>query len=105
MLEKPLLRLGKANGRVAKIIDRVPLPKESVAKNSKRSHGLREVHAHECRNTGSLDLQDVVISADGEVVAGEGESKVRKAITLVTLDSVLTVESLFRTNLLVPMQC
>jgi hypothetical protein len=44
------------------------------------------------------------VRADGEVVAGEREGKIREAVTLVTLNRVLSVEGLLGTNLLVPIQ-
>jgi hypothetical protein len=99
---QPLLGLGQTDGRVADIVDRVPLPQESVTKNGKGSYGLREVHAKEGRDTRSLDFENVVEGADGEVVAGERKGEVGQTVTLVTLNSVLAVEALLGANLLVP---
>ena len=51
-----LLRLGKANGVVTKIVDGVPSPQERVTEDSEGTHGLREVHTHEGRDAGALNL-------------------------------------------------
>jgi hypothetical protein len=96
-----LLRPGKTNGVVTNIVDRVPLPEESISENGEGSYGLGEVHTHEGRDARSLDLKNVVKSTDGEVVSSEGEGEVGQTVTLVTLNSVLSVETLLGTNLLV----
>lgn len=88
---------------VAQVVDTVPLAQESVTQNGQRTHRLGEIHAHEAANAGALDLQNVVVSGDGEVVAAESESHVRQRVTLLTLDSVLSSERLLGTDLLVPM--
>ena len=100
-----LLGLGKANGRVAHVVDGVPLPEESVSKDSKRASRLWEVHTHESRDAGSLNLENVVIGTDGEVVASKRECEVGQTVTLVALNRVLAVESLLGANLLVPVYC
>ena len=51
-----LLSLGETDGVVANIVDGVPFPEESITKNGQRSYGLREVHTHQGRNAGSLNL-------------------------------------------------
>lgn len=104
-LSTPLLGLGKTNGAVAEVVDRVPPPEEGIAENSEGTHRLGEVHAHEGRDAGALNLKDVVVSRDGEVVAGEREGEVGQTVTLVALNSVLSVEGLLGTNLLVPDRC
>jgi hypothetical protein len=100
-LIESLLRLSKTNGVVANIVDRVPLSEESISENGEGSHGLGEVHTHEGRDARSLDLKNVVKSTNGEVVSSEGEGEVGQTVTLVALNSVLSVESLLGTNLLV----
>ena len=96
-----LFRLGQADGTVANVVHGVPLAQESVTQDGKRAHGLREVHAHEGADAGALDLKGVVVGADGEVVAAQGEGQVRQRVTLVTLDRVLSSEALGGTDLLV----
>ncbi|KAH8635642.1 Vacuolar protease A [Alternaria alternata] len=96
-----LLGLGKSDSRVTEVVYRVPLPEESITEDSKRSYWLGEVHTHEGRDARSLDLEDVVESADGEVVAGKSEGEVGQTVTLVTLNRVLAVEALLGTDLLV----
>src|SRR5687768_4959853 len=97
-----LLALGEPNFSLAEIIHTVPLSQESITEDGKRANWLGEVHAHETADARSLDFKDVVVGADGEVKAGEGEAEVGKRITLVALDGVLSIERLLGTNLLVP---
>lgn len=97
-----LLRLCESDTGAANVIDRVPLPQERVTQDSKGTHGLGEVHAHEGRDTRSLDLEDVVEGRNGEVVSGEREGKIGQSVALVALNSVLTVERLLGTDFLVP---
>lgn len=85
-----------------KIVDRVVSPQERIAKYSKGTDGFGEVHAHKGRNARALNLKDVVVRTDGKVVAGKGEGKIGQAVALVALDSVLAVEALLRSHLLVP---
>jgi hypothetical protein len=96
-----LLCLGKANGAVADVVDRVPPPEEGVTENGERTNGLREVHSHECRDARALNLEDVVVSTDGEVVASERKGKVGQTIHLVALNRVLSVERLLCADFLV----
>jgi hypothetical protein len=96
-----LLGLGKTNSRVADIVDRVPPPEEGVSEDGKGAYGLREVHAEEGRDTRSLNLKNVVVSTDGEVVAGQSEGEVGQTVTLVALNGVLAVVGLLSTDLLV----
>lgn len=86
-----LLGLGETDGTIAQVVDAVPLAKESISKDSKRTDRLREVHAHKGTDAGSLDFQNVVESSDGEVVSAQGDGEVGKRVTLSTVDSVLTV--------------
>jgi hypothetical protein len=100
-----LLGLGQTNGGVAEVVYGVPLPQESIAEDSERAYGLGEVHTHEGGNARALDLEDVVESADSEVVAGEREGEVGQTVALVALNRVLAVEALLGTDLLVPVCC
>lgn len=86
-----LLGLGETDGTVAQVVDAVPLAEESITKDSKRTDRLREVHAHESAYARSLDFQNVVESADGEVVSAQGDGEVGERVTLGTVDSILTV--------------
>jgi hypothetical protein len=99
---QPLLGLGQTDSRVADVVNRVPLPQESVTKNGKGSYGLGEIHAEEGRDARTLDFEDVVERANGEVVAGEREGKVGQTVALVALNRVLAVEALLGADLLVP---
>lgn len=100
-----LLGLGKTNSRVADIVDRVPPPEEGVSENGKGTYRLREVHTEEGGDTRSLDLEDVVVSTDGEVMAGQSEGEVGQTVTLVALNGVLAVVGLLSTDLLVQELC
>jgi hypothetical protein len=71
-----LFRLSQTDGVVTDIIDTVPATQEGVTQNSKGTHRLGEVHAHEAADAGALDLQDVVIGANSELVATQGEGEV-----------------------------
>lgn len=86
-----LLGLGKTDGTVTQVVDAVPLAEESITKDSKRADWLREVHAHERADARSLDFQNVVESADGEVVSAQSDSEIGERVTLGAVDSVLTV--------------
>lgn len=83
------------------VVHAVPLAQECIAQDGQGTNGLGEVHSHEAADAGALNLEDVVIGADGEVVAGQGEGEVGQAITLIALHAVLTSEALLGTNLLV----
>jgi hypothetical protein len=96
-----LLGLGETNGVVADIVDRVVFPEESVTEDNKGTSRLRDVEAHEGADAAALDLKDVVVGADGEVVAGKGEGEVREGVTLLALNAVLAVVTLLGTNLFV----
>jgi len=96
-----LLGLGETDSRVADIVNRIPPPEEGVSKDGKGTYGLREVHAEEGRDTRSLDLENVVVSTDGEVVASQSEGEVGQTVTLVALNGVLAVVGLLSTDLLV----
>lgn len=63
---------------------------------------LGEIQAHERRDTGSLDLKDVVIRGDCEVITRQGEAHVGEGITFRALDGVLPVVRSLGTELLVP---
>lgn len=97
-----LFRFSQTDGVVTDVVDTVPAAQEGITQNSKGTHRLWEVHAHEAADAGALDLQDVVVGANGELVTTQGEGEVRQRVTLVTLDTVLTSEALGGTNLLVP---
>jgi hypothetical protein len=100
-----LLGLGQTDGGITQVVYRIPLPQESIAKNSKGTYGLREVHTHEGRDARALDLKNVVVGSNGEVVSGERKGEVGQTVTLVALNRVLAVEALLCTNLLVSVQC
>lgn len=95
----PLLSLSQTNSAIAQVIDAVPLPQERITQDGQRTHRLREVHSHEGADAGSLDLQSVVIRANGEVVAAQGESDVGQRGTLLTVNRVLAGEALLGTDL------
>lgn len=99
-----LFRLSQTDGVVTDIVDTVPTAQEGITQDSKGTHGLGEVHAHEATNARALDLQDVVMGANSELVATQGEGEVGQRVTLVTLDTVLASEALSGTDLLVPVE-
>lgn len=98
------LRLSQTDGVVTDIIDTVPAAQEGITQDSKGTHRLGEVHAHEATNAGALDLKDVVVGANGELVTTQGEGEIGQRVTLVTLDTVLASEALGGTDLLVPVE-
>jgi hypothetical protein len=100
-LEK-LFGLGQTNGVVANVVDTVPAAQEGVTQDSQGTHGLREVHTHEATDAGALDFKDVVVGANLEGVAGQGESEVGQRVPLSTVNGVLAVPALGGTNLLIP---
>ena len=61
-------------------------------------------HSEERRDAGTLNFQDVVVWTNAETVAGQVERHVRKLVSLITIDGVLSVEALFSANLFVPFQ-
>lgn len=99
-----LFRLSQTDGVVTDIIDTVPAAQEGITQDSKGTHRLGEVHAHEAADAGALDLQDVVVGANSELVTTQGEGEVGQRVTLVALDTVLTSEALSGTDLLVPVE-
>lgn len=99
-----LFGLGQTDGVVTDIIDTVPAAQEGIAQNSKGTHRLGEVHAHEAADAGALDLQDVVVGANSELVAAQSEGEVGQRVPLVALDTVLTSKALGGTDLLVPVE-
>lgn len=58
-------------------------------------------HSHEAGNARTLNLQDVVVWGNSEIITAKSERHIWQAITLVTLNSVLSVVSLLGTNFLV----
>ena len=99
-----LFGLGQTDGVVTDIIDTVPAAQEGISQNSKGTHRLREVHAHEAADAGALDLQDVVVGANSELVTAQGEGEVGQRVPLVAIDTVLASEALGGTDLLVPVE-
>lgn len=81
-----LLGLCKTDSRVAQVVDRVPLPEESVAENNKRSGRFGDIHTHESRDARSLDIENVVIGVNSEVVSSKLESKVGQTVALAAVD-------------------
>lgn len=96
-----LFGLGKTDLAVTKVIHAVPLAQERVSQNGQGSNGLREVHTHERAHAAALDFQGVVVGSDGEVVATQLKSEVRKRRALLTVNVVLAHKVLGSTNLLV----
>lgn len=86
-----LFGLGKSDAVGSEVINGVPSPEESITQDGERASGLWEVHTHEGRDARALNLEDIVVWADGEVVAGKGEGQVRKRVTLAAVDGVLAV--------------
>ena len=101
IMASSLFGLGQADGVVAQVINTVPLAQERVTKNGQGANGLGEVHAHEATDAGALDLQNVVVWADGEVVAAQSEGEVGQAVASAAFHGVLTSEGLLGTDLLV----
>lgn len=96
-----LLGAGQTNGILAEVIDRVVAAQESVAQDDKRTSRGGDIHALEGRDTGALELEDVVSGGETVVGASQVEGDVRKRLDLFALDSVLAVPALLSTNLLV----
>lgn len=96
-----LLGGGELDAVVAEVVDRVPFSEKGITKDSQRSSGSRDVHAHESRDARALYLKDVIVSGDAEVVAGEVEGHIWKTVTRGAVDAVLSVITLLGTHLLV----
>lgn len=90
--------LGKTDGIVAKVVDRVPLSQESIAEDDKRASWRGNIKAGESGDAGALNLQDVLIGGNGKVVSGQSECQIRQRTLLGALDGVLTVPALLGTN-------
>ena len=60
-----------------------------------------DIHPEKGRNAGALNLKDVVVCGYAEVVSAESESHIWEAVTLLALNSVLSVVALLGTNLLI----
>lgn len=95
------LGLGETDTVAAEVVDGVVSAEESITENGKRTSRGGDIEAHEGRDTRTLDLKDVVVGANGEVVAGQGEAEVRERVTRAALDSVLAIVALLGTDLLV----
>lgn len=87
-----LLRLGNANSVLLQVVNGVPFAKESITKNGEWASWLWNIHTHESRNAGALDLKNVIKWTDGEVMASEGEGEIWQAVALVALHGVLAVK-------------
>lgn len=72
------LSLGKTDSVVAQVVDGVPFAEEGITKNDKGAGRRGDVKAGESGDTLALDLENVLVGANGEVVAGERESQIRK---------------------------
>jgi hypothetical protein len=94
-----LFGLCQTDAVLAEVVDGVPSSQESIAKDGQGAHGLGEVHAHDGGDTAALDLQDVVVRADGEVIAAQREGDIGELVTDSAVDSVLAVVALLGTNL------
>ena len=96
-----LLGQGKSNTVGGQIIHRVPFPEEGIAQDNEGTSRLGNIKRSKRADARALHLKNIVVWRDGKVVAGEGESQIGEAVTLLTLDGVLTVVGLLRTHLLV----
>lgn len=99
--ESGLFGLSEANSIVTQVVDAIPSPQESITKNGQRANGFREIHAHERADTRTLYFENVVIGADGKVMASQGQSKVGKRSFLGAVDGVLPIPGLGSTDLLI----
>lgn len=88
-----LSSLSKPHAVITQIIHRVPLAQERITQDSQRPGRFRDINALEGRDTRTLHVEDVVLGADGEVVAGEGEGQVREGVAGLAVDGVLAVEA------------
>lgn len=93
------LRLGKADGTLLQVVDRVPSSQEGVTENGKWAGWLWEIHAHEGGDTASLDLKDVVVWTNSEVLATKLEGDIWERVALLAVNGVLSVVSLLGAHL------
>lgn len=93
---------GNAYSVLTEIVNGIPLTEEGVAKYHERASWLWDILTHESRDTRTLDLKDIVVRADGKVVPSQSKGQVWEAVTLLTLNSILTVEGLLSAKLPVP---
>lgn len=96
-----LFRSSQANSTLLEIIHAVPPPQERITKDSQRANRLGHVHSHEGRHAASAHLKDIIMSAEGEIVASKGEGDIWEIIALLAVDGVLPVVSLLGADLLV----
>jgi len=96
-----LLGLSETNGSLAEVVNGVPLSEECIAEDCQWAYGLGEVHSHKAGDTRSLDLKNIIVWGNAEVIPAKGEGHVWQTITLLTLNSILSVIALLGTYLLV----
>lgn len=96
-----LFRGSQANSTLLEIIHAVPPSQERITKDSQWANWLGHIHSHKGGHAASAHLEDVIVSAEGEVVTGEGEGDIWEVIALLAVDAVLAVEALLGADLLV----
>jgi len=100
-----LLGSGKTNTVLAQVVDGLVSAEERITKNDKWASRLRNVHASKGRDTATTSLENVVVWANGKVGTSEGKGKVRKTITLLTFNGILTSKAALGTDLLIQEFC
>jgi hypothetical protein len=72
-----LFGLGESDSVGLEVVDGVIAAEERIAQDGERPGGLGNVNALEGGDAGAAGLEDVVVRADGEVDAVEGEGQIR----------------------------
>jgi hypothetical protein len=72
-----LFGLSESDGVSLEVVDGVIAAEEGIAQDGERAGRLRNVNTLEGRDAGAAGLEDVVVRADREVDAVEGEGQIR----------------------------
>jgi hypothetical protein len=85
----------------AKIVNGIVSSQERVTQNYEWASWLWNIHTGKCGDAAAASFEDIVKGTDSEVRLVECEGKVRKTVTLLALNGVLTREGSFSTDLIV----
>lgn len=90
---------GDADSIGSEVVDCVVLAEESITEDSQGTNRSGHIHTHKGRQAAARSLQDVVLGAEGKVVASKRERYFLEARLLAAVDGELTVPALLGTDL------